>query len=91
MGKVDTISYDWVPMHKRDPAAYVLISVLTLSFFLPYWWYVNIVDMNSHMKNQWHFENQLVKMTKEEQPPKEPSQENPSQEVVTPNEITPEH
>ena len=81
MGKVNTISYDWIPMPKRDPAAYVLVSVLTIGFFLPYWWYVNIVDMNSHMKNQWHFEGQLIKMIEEPENPK------PIKEAQRPDEI----
>ena len=65
MGKIDTISYDWVPMHKRDSAAYVMISIFTVGYFLPYWWYVNINDMNSHMTNQWKFETWLIEITKE--------------------------
>ncbi len=65
LGKVNTISYDWQPLPRRDSGVYILVSILTLSFFLPYWWYVNIVDMNTHMRNQWNFESQLIRMIKE--------------------------
>ena len=89
-------------MPKRDPAAYVLVSVLTIGFFLPYWWYVNIVDMNSHMRNQWDFESQIIHMTKVsetpessalEQTPKPLASEQtpkPHKEVEKPDEILPE-
>ena len=93
MGKIDTISYDWVPLPKRDPAAYVLVSILTLSFFLPYWWYVNIVDMNSHMRNQWDFESQIIHMTKVSETPESSASEQtpkPHKEVEKPDEILPE-
>jgi len=66
LGKIDSISYDWIPLPKRDPGVYVLLSILTLGFFLPYWWYVNIVDMNHHMESQWHFEGQITEIIKEE-------------------------
>ncbi|MBA3044746.1 MAG: hypothetical protein KKH41_03435 [Candidatus Thermoplasmatota archaeon] len=59
-GKMKQISHDWQPLPKRDIAAYVIMTVLTLGLFLPYWWYVNIVDMNTHMRNQWKFEDMLI-------------------------------
>jgi hypothetical protein len=52
---------NWHPLPVRNISMYAVLSVLTLGFFLPYWWYVNIVDMNTHIANQWNFENELVK------------------------------
>lgn len=66
MGKINAISYDWQPLPRRDTAAYVLLVIFTLGFALPYWWYVNIRDMNTHLQNQWNFESQLITMTKQE-------------------------
>ncbi|MFO7618605.1 MAG: hypothetical protein R6W91_02980 [Thermoplasmata archaeon] len=60
-GKLGNDSFFWQPLPKRDVAAYVVLTILTLGLFLPYWWYVNIVDMNTHIANQWNFENALVK------------------------------
>jgi len=64
-GEITAISYDWHPLPKRDTAAYVLLTAFTLGFALPYWWYVNIRDMNTHLQNQWDFEGQLTNMTRE--------------------------
>ncbi len=64
LGKISEIHYDWSPVPTRESGAYILLSILTLGFFMPYWWYVNIVDMNQHLKNQWVFEAQLIKMVK---------------------------
>ncbi len=65
-GKIGTLSDAWKPLPKRDVAVYVVLSILSLGLFLPYWWYVNIEDMNTHMKNQWEFENALVEKLKAE-------------------------
>ncbi len=65
-GKEFRASGAWQPLPNRDVAAYVILTVLTVGLFLPYWWYVNIEDMNLHMKNQWEFENALVETFKAE-------------------------
>ena len=65
-GKISAPSQNWQPLPKRDTAAYIVLTILTLGLFLPYWWYVNIVDMNTHMKNQWEFENTLIAMLQAE-------------------------
>jgi hypothetical protein len=73
LGKLSSISYDWYPLPKRDTAAYIVLTIFTLGFALPYWWYVNIVDMNTHFNNQWEFESQVIQMIKEEVPDEVPA------------------
>ena len=68
LGKINSISYDWYPLPKRDTAIYIILTIFTLGFALPYWWYVNIVDMNTHFNNQWKFESEIIQMIKEEVP-----------------------
>jgi len=77
LGKLDTVHYDMAPLPRRDTGAYLILSILTLGFFLPYWWYVNIVDMNTHMRNQWQFESNLMKMIGEMEKPPEAENEVP--------------
>ncbi len=72
-GKIDSISYDWHPLPKRDTSIYIILAIFTLGFALPYWWYVNIVDMNTHFNNQWAFESQIIRMTKDEVPDEVPA------------------
>lgn len=57
---VQTVPMNWMPMPRRSTALYMVLSVITIGFFFPYWWYVAITDMNSHIHNQWRFENQLM-------------------------------
>ena len=59
-GKPGDAAFIWQPLPRRDVTIYVILTILTLGLFLPYWWYVNIVDMNTHMANQWNFENALI-------------------------------
>ena len=73
LGKINTVSYDWYPLPKRDSSVYIIMTIFTLGFTLPYWWYVNIVDMNTHFKHQWQFENLIIKMIKEEVPDEVPA------------------
>lgn len=61
-GRAGQPLYDWRPLPRRDIAAYVIMSILTVGFFLPYWWYVNIRDMNDHFTAQWGFEDSLLRM-----------------------------
>ena len=68
LGKLNSISYDWYPLPKRDTSIYIIMTIFTLGFALPYWWYVNIVDMNTHFNNQWRFESQVIRMIEEEVP-----------------------
>lgn len=65
LGRINAINYDWQPLPNRDTASYVILVVLTLGFALPYWWYVNILDMNRHLQGQWNFEGRLMEMTRE--------------------------
>lgn len=73
LGKISSISYDWYPLPKRDTSIYIILTIFTLGFALPYWWYVNIVDMNTHFNNQWQFESQIIRMIKEEVPDEVPA------------------
>jgi len=65
-GKITQPVFDWQPLPKRDTSAYVILTILTLGLFLPYWWYVNIQDMNAHLKNQTEFENRLIQLLQTE-------------------------
>lgn len=60
-GKASEPSPAWLPLPRRDAATYIILTILSVGLFLPYWWYVNIQDLNTHMKNQWAFEESLVK------------------------------
>ncbi len=62
LGKQPLNSIQWAPLPRRSTSVYVILSILTLGFFLPYWWYVVIRDMNDHLAKQWRFENELVEM-----------------------------
>ncbi|MCK5643476.1 MAG: hypothetical protein KAJ19_21880 [Gammaproteobacteria bacterium] len=73
LGKISSISYDWYPLPKRDTSIYIILTIFTLGFALPYWWYANIVDMNTHFNNQWQFESQIIRMIKEEVPDEVPA------------------
>ncbi|MDO9537431.1 MAG: hypothetical protein Q7J68_03830 [Thermoplasmata archaeon] len=65
-GKITQPIYQWQPIPRRDVAIYTILTILTVGFFLPYWWYVNIQDMNAHMQNQMEFENRLVQLLQAE-------------------------
>jgi hypothetical protein len=65
-GKITQPIADWQPLPKRDISAYVILTILTLGLFLPQWWYVNIQDMNTHLKNQTEFENRLIQLLQTE-------------------------
>jgi hypothetical protein len=65
-GKITQPLIDWPPLPRRDTSAYVILTILTLGLFLPQWWYVNIQDMNTHLKNQTEFENILIKLLQTE-------------------------
>jgi len=54
------LPHNWQPMPRRSTALYIILTVLTLTFFLPYWWYVVIADFNEHTANQRRFEDQLM-------------------------------
>jgi hypothetical protein len=61
-GRANSPLIDWKPLPRRDVAVYIIMTALTLGFFLPYWWYVNITDMNEHFKAQRGFEDRLLAM-----------------------------
>lgn len=65
-GKIAQPLFDWQPLPRRDTSAYVILTILTIGLFLPYWWYVNIQDMNMHLNNQAEFENRLIKLLQTE-------------------------
>jgi cbb3-type cytochrome oxidase subunit 3 len=66
VGKISQPFHEWQPLPKRDTAAYTILTILTVGFFLPYWWYVNIQDMNAHLKSQSEYENRLVQLLQAE-------------------------
>jgi hypothetical protein len=61
-GKIKLPIVDWQALPKRDTSVYMIMTILTLGLFLPYWWYVNIQDMNAHLKNQMEFENRFMQI-----------------------------
>ncbi len=50
----------WMNLPRRSTGMYVILTLITLGFFLPYWWYVIITDWNEHFQNQWRFEDELL-------------------------------
>jgi hypothetical protein len=65
--KTAQIPVTWQPMPRRNTALYMVLSLLTLGFFIPYWWYVVITDMNAHVARQWQFEDGLVRQLQKEE------------------------
>ena len=52
---------NWTPNPQRNSLVYVVIAILTVTLFLPYWWYVIISDFNAHVEKQAQFEDQLIR------------------------------
>jgi hypothetical protein len=52
---------NWMPAPRRNTLIYATLSILTLAFFLPFWWYVIITDFNAHLDDQAQFEDQFMK------------------------------
>lgn len=48
------------PLHQRSYALYTVVTILTLGFFMFYWWYTIVKDGNHHLRDQWDFEDRLV-------------------------------
>ena len=46
---------------RRPYGLYVLVTIVTLGFFMFYWWHTLIQDPNYHFKAQWYFEDCLIK------------------------------
>lgn len=57
-------AYTNVP--RRSTGLYVILTIITLGFFLPYWWYVVIRDWNSHFQNQWKFEDETFSILRQD-------------------------
>lgn len=60
MGEQPLASGYWKPLPRRSTGLYIALTILTAGFFLPYWWYVSIKDMNDHFTSQRGFEDELV-------------------------------
>ena len=52
--------YSRLKIPKRAILLYTIISIFTLGLFLPYWFYILIIDPNNHFKRQWNFEDQFL-------------------------------
>ncbi len=50
---------------RRSTGLYIILTIITLGFFLPYWWYVVIRDWNSHFQNQWKFEDEAFSILRQ--------------------------
>jgi len=54
-----TVQPSWKTIPQRSAVLYVILSVF-IPFFIIYWFYVVIKDLNNHFMSQWVFENSLV-------------------------------
>jgi len=50
----------WRTLPDRSYFLYLIVTVL-IGIFILYWYYALIKDMNDHFRNQWQFEDQLIK------------------------------
>jgi hypothetical protein len=51
----------WRPVPDRSFILYVILTIVTLGLFSIYWVYCFIKDLNEHFKNEWEFEDALVR------------------------------
>jgi amino acid transporter len=51
----------WRQVPDRSFILYVVLTIITFGLFALYWAYVLIKDMNEHFKNEWEFEDALVR------------------------------
>jgi hypothetical protein len=51
----------WKTLPERSFVIFLVLTIITLGLFMFYWVYCIIKDMNEHMKNQWAFEDQLLR------------------------------
>jgi len=51
----------WRSLPERSFIIYFILTLVTLGFFMIYWYYVLIKDMNEHYKSQWQFEDQFLR------------------------------
>ncbi|MEI6797346.1 MAG: DUF4234 domain-containing protein, partial [Methanomassiliicoccales archaeon] len=58
---VNIMMPSWKTLPERSFVIYLVLTIVTLGLFMFYWVYVIIKDMNEHMKNQWAFEDQLLR------------------------------
>jgi len=66
LGEPMAASGGWIHTHRRSTGLYVILTIITLGFFLPYWWYVVIKDWNIHFQNQWRFEDEILSIMKQD-------------------------
>ena len=66
LGKPMAASGGWIHTPRRSTGLYVILTIITLGFFLPYWWYVVIKDWNIHFQNQWRFEDEVLSIMKQD-------------------------
>ncbi len=60
LGKPIVASGSWTHTPRRSTSLYVILTIVTLGFFLPYWWFVAIKDWNIHFQNQWRSEDEVL-------------------------------
>jgi flagellar basal body-associated protein FliL len=51
----------WKTQPERSFVIFLVLTIVTFGLFMFYWIYCIIKDMNEHMKNQWAFEDQLLR------------------------------
>lgn len=51
----------WRTLPERSFIVYFILTLVTIGFFMIYWYYVLIKDMNEHYKSQWQFEDQFLR------------------------------
>jgi hypothetical protein len=57
---VNIMMPSWKTQSERSFVIYLVLTII-ISVFMIYWLYVIIKDLNEHMKNQWAFEDQLLR------------------------------
>jgi len=51
----------WRTLPERSFIIYFILTIVTFGFFMIYWFYVLVKDMNEHYMAQWQFEDQLMR------------------------------
>jgi hypothetical protein len=61
VGMANVLPPMWRPVPDRSFILYIVLTIITLGLFAIYWAYVLIKDLNEHFKNEWEFEDALLR------------------------------
>jgi len=59
LGLPPVVPPSWRPLPDRDPVLYIVLAIF-IPFFVVYWLYALIADMNEHFMLQWEVEDNIV-------------------------------